>query len=431
MLGGVWEAIGVRSQDATAITSEEKRQALDGVLNSRTLARSGRLKDLLRFIAEAEIESRSAQLNEYSIGVEALGRPEGYSTLEDSSVRSRTHELRQKLERYYSSEAPGAAIRIEILKGSHCAAFTRNHISKPPSPAWGGLDRRLLGALGAGLAVGVLATWLLLAMRPGRPAARDAVEWTPALEAIWQPFLDPSTPLMVSFETRLFVRGGDLGLGIRDFQVNEMGQVESSAPLMRIQKLFDLPQLYEDRNYTDFGAAQAVFLLARLLSTKKPNITLKRSVDVTWNDIRDNNLIFLGKPNTDPEIQHFLAKSEFIDELTRIRVLHPKASEPSEYVERFDPTSPSNWNEKYAVISMVPGAGPGKHVLSMAASGSEHPWAVGEYMTAPEHAKELVEHLRLPSGRLPAAYQVVIRARFRGQEPTRVEYVTHRVLSAQ
>jgi hypothetical protein len=249
------------------------------------------------------------------------------------------------------------------------------------------------------------------------------------LEAIWQPFLDPGTPLMVSFETRLFLRAGTLN--IRDYRVNEMGQVESSEALMKIQKLFDLPQLYENRNYTDFGATQAVFLLARLLSTKKPNITIKRSVDVTWNDIRDNHLIFLGKPTTDPQIRHFLVKSEFIDELTRIRVLHPKAGEPSEYADRSDSSGPSNWNEKYAVISMVPGAEPGKHVLSMAASGSEHPWAVGAYMTNPAHAKELVEHLRLPSGRLPAAYQVVIRARFRGQEPTQVEYLTHRVLSAQ
>lgn len=418
----------MRPQAETAISPEEKRQALDGILNSRTLTRSGRLKDLLRFIAEAEIEGRSAQLNEYAIGVEALGRPEGYSTLEDSSVRSRTHELRQKLERYYSSEGSGAAIRIELLKGSHSPTFTRNHIAVPP-PARSGFDRRLLGAVGIGFAVGVLATWLVLAIRPGGPAHPDAAEWTPALEAIWQPFLDPSTPLVISFETRLFVRAG--ALDARDYHVNEMGQVESSPALMKIKKLFDLPQLYENRNYTDFGAAHAVFLLARLLGTRKSNIALKRSVDVTWNDIRDNNMIFLGKPSTNPQIRHFLAKSEFLDEGSRIRVLHPNSGEPSEYVEKSEPAGSSNWNEKYAVISLVPGDEPGKHVLSMAASGSEHPWAVGVYMTTPARAKDLVEHLRLPSGRLPAAYQVIIRARFRGQEPTQVEYVTHRVLSGQ
>ena len=418
----------MRSMEATAITPEEKRQALDGVLNSRTLARSGRLKDLLRFVAEAEIEGHSAQLNEYAIGVEALGRPEGYSTLEDASVRSRTHELRQKLERYYATEAPDAAVRIEILKGSHNPAFTRNHVPRTPSPAQRSLDRLVL-TLAAGLAIGALIMWLALAVQPGRLASQDVVEWTPALEAIWQPFLDPGTPLMISFETRLFVRAGSLN--IRDAQVNDMSRVESSEALMKIQKLLDLPQLYENRNYTDFGTAQAVFLLSRLLSTRKANIAMKRSVDVTWNDIRDHHLIFLGKPYTDPQIQHFLTRSEFVDEGQRIRVVHPRPGEPSEYVEKFDRTDPSSWNEKYAVISLVPGDGPGKHVLSMAASGSEHPWAVGAYMTTPAHAQELFDHLRLPSGKLPAAYQVVVHARFKGQEPTTVEYVTHRVLSGQ
>ena len=416
----------MRSQEATAITPEEKRQSLDGVLNSRTLARSGRLKDLLRFIGEAEIEGRSTQLNEYAIGVEALGRPEGYSTLEDSSVRSRTHELRQKLARYYATEAPGAAIRIDLLKGSHNPVFTRNHILRTPSPARRSVDRLVLGTLAAGLAIGALTMWFALAVLPGRLPSQNVVEWTPALEAIWQPFLDPGTPLMISFETRLFVRAGSLN--IRDAQVNDMSRVESSEALMKIQKLLDLPQLYENRNYTDFGTAQAVFLLSRLLSTRKANIAMKRSVDVTWNDIKDHHLIFLGKPYTDPQIQHFLTRSEFVDEGQRIRVVHPRPGEPSEYVEKFDRTDPLSWNEKYAVISMVPGDGPGKHVLSMAASGSEHPWAVGAYMTTPAHAQELFDHLRLPSGKLPAAYQVVIHARFKGQEPTTVEYVAHRVL---
>jgi hypothetical protein len=419
----------MRQQDEAAITPEEKRQTLDGVLNSRTLARCGRLKNLLRFIAEAEIEGRGGQLNEYSIGVEALSRPEGYSTLEDSSVRSRTHELRQKLERYYADESPDAAIRIDLPKGSHCPAFSRNHVAKPslpPSPARRSFDKRLLYALATGFALGALAAGLASATRSGLVPVHGEAEWTPALEAIWQPFLDPRAPLVVSFETRLFFRSGPIDA--RDYHVNAVGQVESSQALMKIKKLFDLPQLYENRNYTDFGATYAVFLLSRLLASKKPNIALKRSVDVTWNDIQNNDTIFLGKPSTDPQIQHFLANSEFVDEGARIRVVHPHAGEPTAYVEEADASSPSNWSEKYAVISLVPGVVPGKHVLIMATSGSEHPWAVGVYMTSPAAAKELVEHLRLPSGKLPASYQVVIRAHFKGQEPTQVQYVTHRVL---
>ena len=141
--------------------------------------KSGRLKNLLRFIAEAEIEGRGTELNEYVIGVEALSRPEGYSTLEDSSVRSRIHELRQRLERFYSTEAPEAPVRIELPKGSHCARFVRNGIPPPPAASRAWFEKRLLCAAGAGLAVGILATWLVLTVRQDRGATPGPATWTP------------------------------------------------------------------------------------------------------------------------------------------------------------------------------------------------------------------------------------------------------------
>jgi hypothetical protein len=64
----------------------------------------------------------------------------------------------------------------------------------------------------------------------------------------------------------------------------------------------------------------------------------------------------------------------------------------------------------------------------MSGSGSEHPWAIANYLTNPEDAKDLVRHLRLPSGKLPATYQVVIRADFKAQIPVKVSYVAHRSL---
>ena len=227
----------------------------------------------------------------------------------------------------------------------------------------------------------------------------------------------------------MFLSTGAFGV-VRDFNTNAINEVGSSGMLRSVQKALDLPQLYENRNYTEFGFIQAGILLTRLLSTAKTSISAKRSADLTWNDIRGHNLIFLGKPATDPQIQHFLSQSEFIDEATRIRVVHPKPGELPEYVEKFDPKDPSNWSEKYAVVSFQPGAERGKFIMCLAASGAEHPWAVATYLTSPVSASELVRRLRLPSGKMPDAYQVIIRARFKAQEPTQVEYVTHRVLPA-
>ncbi len=56
-------------------------------------------------------------------------------------------------------------------------------------------------------------------------------------------------------------------------------------------------------------------------------------------------------------------------------------------------------------------------------------WRIGqEYRHC---AGELVAKLRLPSGRLPDSYQVVVRARFKDQMPIETSYVTHRVLQTR
>jgi hypothetical protein len=79
------------------IPVEERRQALERVLASRTLSRSERLRAFLRYVCEAEFEGRAQEINEYALGISVLGRPPDYSPGEDSSVRSRAYELRGKL----------------------------------------------------------------------------------------------------------------------------------------------------------------------------------------------------------------------------------------------------------------------------------------------------------------------------------------------
>jgi hypothetical protein len=54
-----------------------------------------------------------------------LGRPEGYSPAEDSSVRTREYELRQKLEELYSTELPAETIRIVVPKGAYAPQYVK------------------------------------------------------------------------------------------------------------------------------------------------------------------------------------------------------------------------------------------------------------------------------------------------------------------
>jgi hypothetical protein len=234
--------------------------------------------------------------------------------------------------------------------------------------------------------------------------------------------------VLVSFESRLFVRIGSVA--VRDWSVDEMARVESSPRLMGIKELFHQPQLYENRNYADFGAVQAAFSIGRLLGTRNPRLILKNSTGVGPNDTQDNDVIFLSKPSTDPVLRQLLARGPFVDERVRVRNLDPRPGELSEYVSRPDLKDPDRSGERYLLITAMPGFHPKRRILSLACFNSEDPWALAEYLTNPEHAREMYLKMRLPNGKMPDFYQVVVKAVFRAQTPIQIEYVTHRVLSS-
>jgi len=113
----------VRHVAPAAPTESEKRAALEQVLAAPAFVRAEQLRSFLRYICEMEIAGRGEELSEYLIGVEALGKPPGYSTGDDAGVRKRAHDLRQRLEDLYAGELAGAPLRIELPKGRYAPRF--------------------------------------------------------------------------------------------------------------------------------------------------------------------------------------------------------------------------------------------------------------------------------------------------------------------
>src|SRR5579864_9512819 len=104
-------------------TPEEKRAALQEVLQSAAFLRADRLRKFLRYIVEMEISGRAGELCESLIGVEALGQPANYSTAENGFVRRKALDLREKLREAYAAELASAKVRIELPKGRYVPRF--------------------------------------------------------------------------------------------------------------------------------------------------------------------------------------------------------------------------------------------------------------------------------------------------------------------
>jgi len=74
------------------------------------------MRAFLLHITEHAILGRSERLKEQTIGAEVLGRKPNYDPADDNIVRVRAHELRERLNKYFTSEGLGPVIKLDICR---------------------------------------------------------------------------------------------------------------------------------------------------------------------------------------------------------------------------------------------------------------------------------------------------------------------------
>jgi hypothetical protein len=105
------------------LSSEQKRELVQRVLNSEGFRRSPALRAFLLYTSERVISGHADELKEQSIGAEVLGRKPNYNPADDNIVRVRAHELRDRLERYFALEGLNEAVVITMPRGAYAPAF--------------------------------------------------------------------------------------------------------------------------------------------------------------------------------------------------------------------------------------------------------------------------------------------------------------------
>ena len=105
------------------MSPSEIRGQLDRILSSQTFRTAEREKAFLRYVVERTIEGRAAELKEYTIGVEAFGRGDGFDPRLDTIVRTEARNVRRRLARYYEEEGHSDPVRIELPKGGYVPQF--------------------------------------------------------------------------------------------------------------------------------------------------------------------------------------------------------------------------------------------------------------------------------------------------------------------
>ncbi|HEU4388913.1 MAG TPA: hypothetical protein VFV34_14025, partial [Blastocatellia bacterium] len=194
-------------------------------------------------------------------------------------------------------------------------------------------------------------------------------------------------------------------------------------------------------HYTGVGEAMGVYFLADLFSNVGHPFRVKRSLLVTWDDLKTENIVVLGSPAENllmrdlPQDQEFVfrpVKDDKGNPTLGVVNTKPQPGEQNVYLAKQEGPSRSQISEDYAVISLLRGLDERHRLLILAGITTYGTQAAAEYVTKPEHVKDMITHLTLSASgepaRVPSFYQILVRVRVNGGVPVQIAYVTHHVL---
>jgi hypothetical protein len=388
------------------------------ILRSRVFQNTEVLKRLLECLTRHAIDGDAADLKEYTVGIEAFGKPSDYDPKIDSSVRVQAGKLRQRLDEYYRTEGQSDGLIIELPKG-HFKLEVRpreTELAPVPQPA----PRRWPVWVGAGalivIATAAAAWWVRPAAFPS--SARQV--WTPEMEAFWKPLLVSPRPIMISIGTPLFTKMGNSFF--RDPALNTWDAAAQSERVRKVEEAAGEAPLSPAFPYTGIGDAAGAFALERLLLPRGRDLTLQASNLVSWEDINRNNMIFLGPPKFNLQTMDLPVRLDFEISHGRVQNLRPAPGEPESFEEKWA-ADRSTLVVGHALITRVPGLHRTGDVLILAGSSTESTRAAAEFVTRAEYVTPFVRWMKQTHGGVPAWFQVVIRARFKSLTPIEIDRV--------
>jgi hypothetical protein len=430
--------------------SEQCRELLNRVVNSRELNRAQRLRELLCYLGKRSLKPHAGVLREQEIGAAVFGRPEEYDTSLDNIVRVNVSELRKRLAHYFQDEGAGESIVMEIPRGGYVPVFrARVRVQEPvapvapatPAPA---PERAVEAAIPpvplesapagheveataqpAEARVGVLlrlgvAGWvtgaaLLLSLGGCMVLARQ----NSAMRAQLRPW--NAEPVRAALWAEFYASGDDVDIVTADtsfaLEQDLLGRSISLSDYLdySYKKLADDPKLSDgtraalrmvlDRNNGSIGDFQAAELFMDL-DAHSPAVKLAGARSYTPEGIKTHNVILIGGRESNPWVELYKSRMNFFLEYepagqhTFIVNRNPLPGEKSVYE-----TTSQDRSRGYSVVTFMPNLSEQRYVLIVAGSDSQATRAAGEFVTSSEGLAQIRQ--KMPQGRFPF-FEVVL-----------------------
>lgn len=399
---------------------------IERLTHSHALRKAESLCKLLRYLADHALAHPGVPLKEYKIATEVFGRPADFNPQADSAIRVQAGRLRLKLVDYYSHEGLADTIIVEMPNGAYTLDFHYREIARPvalPAPVIFPSERTPgKSTRGWTIAVVVLSCVLVAALAAVaalsselnsiREKSRSELSSSAALRIFWSQFASSAGAPWVIFSNAAFVGRPETGMRYLD-------------------PVRDPRNLILD-HYTGVGEVLAVHELDQLFNLLKHPVLVKRGSLFSLDDARNNNLIFVGSPAENRTLLDLPGSQEFV--FTRIKSrphegdlaivnVHPEAGEAGAFYPS-DPSQPLL--EDYAIVALVRGLDPARHVMILAGTTTIGTQAAVEYVCGKDSVEELLRRLALPPGAELKPFEALLRVKVTRGVPVATQLVAVR-----
>jgi hypothetical protein len=400
---------------AEALSSAGKRELVQRVVNGPTFAGSHAMRAFLLYIAEHAISGTPEQIKEQLIGSEVLGRKQDYDPSTDNIIRVRAHELRQRLEKHFSTDGASEPVVISVPKGSYVPEFSPRRPAatagaEPVSPAQRGPFLTWAPwVLAGGLALLVV----FLLTRGSIPRAAPTQPQPAAIRDLWgQFFRRPDQELMIVTADSSFALWQDLtgrDLDLSDYLNRKYLQMDPPDSKLREIAV---------RRCTSPADLNLSLRFLELSQSFRGRLNPQYARNISIRDLRDTNAVLIGSRRSNPWVELFEARMNFVLVPARqsgapvFRNRSPQAGEPATFAMpgMFDvDVSEQRQVDAYALVAMVPNLSGQGVVLLVEGLTMEGTEAAGETVTNPELLGALLRRIGHKAGAPVRPFEALLK----------------------
>lgn len=433
------------------LASDERWKLALRISVSKEFSKAAKLRSFLQYVCWNTLSDRTEELHEQQIGRAVFGRRPDYNPAEDNIVRVEARELRKRLDRYFLRQGSTEPLRIVIPKGSYSARFepnprvsqskevpatpaespARNSLKKSADSPKGDTERSWRGWRFAVLLASLLVLLVSLYWFVGRagkttpqpPASKSSPE-----ASVWHLlFPGTSTLSIVSADSSLVLVEyiSHKTLSLADYLSSQYDQTQGNPVLQRI-----VPN-----PYVDLSDLRITAKIVHSIGPLDINVQVRYPRYINLTDLDTGNLVLLGSAFSDPWINKFHPKMNFVvqmDQKSQNLCFVNKKPKPGELDRYCAEGGPGQEDVTYGLVTYLPNLQHTGNILLLAGTTGGGTEAAGDFMTDPHYAASLLHHLNLkPQTRALPYFQILLKTVVLNNAPGNLTVIAHRIIRGQ